>query len=256
MLTAAKEGTFSASSDPCVFFPLAASEGVPKNSRLGFARKNPAPHQGSAWSNSGKALGIEEVVWENCGRSDDSARYYDSSAGRFFSEDPIRFRGGTNLYTYVQNRPDILRDPSGRIAWGGGIVGSAAGGVFWAGGGGEGAFYFVGDSRGNQGILSCSGFGIGAVAGASASVQAGSVVCPNCKSICDMPGAFGGVQAFGGVGANGAAGGGVSLSNTSATIFTSAGVGVGVGGGLVAVGGSCTLIWKHDNCPSCPAATQ
>ena len=40
MLTAAKEGTFSASSDPCVFFPLAAAAGVSENSRLGFkARK-------------------------------------------------------------------------------------------------------------------------------------------------------------------------------------------------------------------------
>jgi RHS repeat-associated protein len=113
MLTAAKEGTFSASSDPCVFFPLAASEGVPKNSRLEFARKNPAPHQGSAWSNSGKALGIEEVVWENCGRSDDSARYYDSPSGKFASEDPIKFAGGNNFYRYTMNSPATLADPRG-----------------------------------------------------------------------------------------------------------------------------------------------
>jgi len=116
MLTAAKEGTFSAfsaSSDPCVFFPLAASEGVPKNSRLGFARKNPAPHQGSAWSNSGKALGIEEVVWEICGGSDDSARYYDPAVGRFVSEDPIGFSGGFNFYRYARNNPVRRKDPSG-----------------------------------------------------------------------------------------------------------------------------------------------
>ena len=114
MLTAAKEGTFSASSDPCVFFPLAPSEGVPKNSRLGFARKNPAPHQGSAWSNSRKALGIEEVVWEICGGSDDSARYYDPSAGRFLSEDPLEFGGsGPNFYTYVFNSSMNLLDPTG-----------------------------------------------------------------------------------------------------------------------------------------------
>jgi len=113
MLTAAKEGTFSASSDPCVFFPLAASEGVPKNSRLGFARKNPAPHQGSAWSNSGKALGIEEVVWEICGGSDDSARYYDVQTGRFLNEDSIGFGGGINFYAYVVNDPLNLEDPFG-----------------------------------------------------------------------------------------------------------------------------------------------
>jgi len=110
MLTAAKEGTFSASSDPCVFFPLAPSEGVPKNSRLGFARKNPAPHQGSAWSNSGKALGIEEVVWEICGGSDDSARYYDPNAGRFLSEDPLGSGGGINFYAYAGNSSPNLKD--------------------------------------------------------------------------------------------------------------------------------------------------
>jgi RHS repeat-associated protein len=113
MLTAAKEGTFSASSDPCVFFPLAASEGVPENSRLGFARKNPAPHQGSAWPNSGKALGIEEVVWENCGGSDDSARYYDQNVGRFISEDPVGYAGGDDFYSFVDNDPIDFADPSG-----------------------------------------------------------------------------------------------------------------------------------------------
>jgi len=114
MLTAAKEGTFSPSSDPCVFFPLAASEGVPKNSRLGFARKNPAPHQGSAWSNSGKALGIEEVVWEICGGSDDSARYYDPQSGRFMSEDPLRFfAGNISFYGYAEQNPANFIDPLG-----------------------------------------------------------------------------------------------------------------------------------------------
>jgi RHS repeat-associated protein len=39
------------------------------------------------------------------------ARYYDPSTGRFISEDPIRF--GPNVYTYVRNRPLVLRDPLG-----------------------------------------------------------------------------------------------------------------------------------------------
>ena len=39
------------------------------------------------------------------------ARYYDPSIGRFISEDPIR---ATNLYTYVDNRPLDLVDPTGK----------------------------------------------------------------------------------------------------------------------------------------------
>ena len=129
MSLATKEQSLSAFSDPCVFFPLAADPAeletrfgetaqLRKNSRQGFARKNVAPHQGSAWSNSGKALGIEEVVWENGGRSDDSARYYNPTLGRFISEDPIGFAGGqANLYGYVFNSPTNFIDPFGLDGW-------------------------------------------------------------------------------------------------------------------------------------------
>jgi RHS repeat-associated protein len=41
------------------------------------------------------------------------ARYFDSSIGRFFSEDPIGFKGGIDFYTYVMNRPTRLVDPTG-----------------------------------------------------------------------------------------------------------------------------------------------
>jgi RHS repeat-associated protein len=41
------------------------------------------------------------------------ARYYDSSAGRFLSEDPVRFSGGSDFYAYVGNNPVYWIDPLG-----------------------------------------------------------------------------------------------------------------------------------------------
>lgn len=41
------------------------------------------------------------------------ARYYDPAAGRFLSEDPIRFSGGSNFYTYTGNSPISWYDPFG-----------------------------------------------------------------------------------------------------------------------------------------------
>jgi RHS repeat-associated protein len=41
------------------------------------------------------------------------ARYYDSSVGRFISEDAVRFGGGPNFYEYVGNTPTNFVDPTG-----------------------------------------------------------------------------------------------------------------------------------------------
>lgn len=41
------------------------------------------------------------------------ARYYDSTAGRFLSEDPMQFKAGVNFYTYVLNDPIDNTDPLG-----------------------------------------------------------------------------------------------------------------------------------------------
>lgn len=43
-------------------------------------------------------------------------RYYDPLAGRFLSEDPLRFGGGENFYPYVLNSPIGLSDPMGLSA--------------------------------------------------------------------------------------------------------------------------------------------
>jgi RHS repeat-associated protein len=41
------------------------------------------------------------------------ARDYDMNIGRFISEDPIRFKAGTNFYKYVNNSPLNAADPTG-----------------------------------------------------------------------------------------------------------------------------------------------
>ncbi|GAC1669002.1 MAG: hypothetical protein NVS9B4_25040 [Candidatus Acidiferrum sp.] len=41
------------------------------------------------------------------------ARYYNSNAGRFLSEDPTGFRAGANFYPYVSGNPLIFNDPTG-----------------------------------------------------------------------------------------------------------------------------------------------
>jgi len=41
------------------------------------------------------------------------ARYYDSTIGRFLSEDSVAFREGVNFYRYVRNNPTRFTDPSG-----------------------------------------------------------------------------------------------------------------------------------------------
>jgi RHS repeat-associated protein len=46
------------------------------------------------------------------------ARYYNSTFGRFISEDPAGFDGGDlNLYAYVLDNPVNLTDPSGKCPW-------------------------------------------------------------------------------------------------------------------------------------------
>ena len=45
------------------------------------------------------------------------ARYYDTSTGRFISEDPIGFLGGFNFYAYVENGVTRRSDPFGLWPW-------------------------------------------------------------------------------------------------------------------------------------------
>ncbi len=56
---------------------------------------------------AGREFDTETGVYYN------RARYYDESTGRFLSEDPVEFIGGTNFYRYANNNPAIFVDPSG-----------------------------------------------------------------------------------------------------------------------------------------------
>jgi len=54
------------------------------------------------------------VVWGNYTASYYRARYYDPSAGRFVSEDPIGLnQGSSNYYAYAVNSPLMFVDPEG-----------------------------------------------------------------------------------------------------------------------------------------------
>jgi hypothetical protein len=199
-------------------------------------------------------LSVSLLGFEVPKRSYYRARYYDTNPGRFLTEDPIRFRAGTNFYSYVHNRPLTLRDPKGRMAWGGGINIAAMGGIFNAGGGVEGSCMIVGDTAGNTGLLCCGGLGGGYVVGAGASAQASSAVCPTCSTICDMEGGSVQGEGFGGAGPGLGGGGGVSLSMKHAMIFASGGPAIGEGGGVVILATNCKLVLGGKKCKNCSAA--
>lgn len=60
-----------------------------------------------------------------------SLRYYDPSAGRFLTRDPIGYKGGANQYEYVSDDPTNGSDPSGLHAIGpiGGPIGGCVGAI-------------------------------------------------------------------------------------------------------------------------------
>jgi len=52
------------------------------------------------------------------------ARYYDAEVGRFISEDPIKFAGGVNFYSFVNGNPVNVIDPYGKQPFAVGSVGA------------------------------------------------------------------------------------------------------------------------------------
>jgi RHS repeat-associated protein len=69
----------------------------------------------------GNSAGSAKTRFGYTGRERDSltglmyyrARFYDPQLGRFISEDPVRFSGGSNWYAYVNNNPVNFSDPTG-----------------------------------------------------------------------------------------------------------------------------------------------
>ena len=56
-------------------------------------------------------------------------RYYDPSAGRFLTRDPIGYKGGANPYEYVGDGPTGKSDPSGLLPNIGGAIGACLGAI-------------------------------------------------------------------------------------------------------------------------------
>ncbi|WP_455712983.1 RHS repeat-associated core domain-containing protein [Streptomyces phaeochromogenes] len=63
------------------------------------------------------------------------SRYYDPQTGRFISQDPIGYTGGTNLYQYALSAPTTYTDPTGNSPLIAGCVigGLMEGGMDWLG---------------------------------------------------------------------------------------------------------------------------
>jgi RHS repeat-associated protein len=121
------------------------------------------------------------------------ARWYDPHQGRFVTEDPIRFRGGINLYAYVGGNPLNGIDPFGLLTFSLGIslhIGFGPINIHVGGG-------IVVDTSGHVGLYTEKGCGANFGGDVSGGVSFGF---SNADSITDLNGPFlagGGEAGFG-----------------------------------------------------------
>ena len=78
-------------------------------------------------ANAFEFVGQFGVMNEGNGLEFMRARYYDPESGRFTQPDPIGVLGGLNLYSYTQNNPASLVDPTGHVL-------TLAGAMYWLAG--------------------------------------------------------------------------------------------------------------------------
>ena len=108
-----------------MLFPLAAFEGIGENSRQGSATRKTSLHRGRAWSNSARALGIEEVLVESCV----GYRSSGNSSGGFFSGIKDKFLDF--LARNANYLPGVCT--AGAFGFGTGGAGNASGGAEFGG---------------------------------------------------------------------------------------------------------------------------
>ncbi|MEE1797665.1 polymorphic toxin-type HINT domain-containing protein [Streptomyces sp. JV176] len=104
-------------------------------------------------------------------------RYYDPETGRFISQDPIGYAGGTNLYEYALSSPTTYTDPSGNNPMLAGCVGGGLldGGIDWLTQRLSGRKVNWGQV-GGAAAMGCLGGMLGAAGGAKWAARGG---CPN-----------------------------------------------------------------------------
>jgi RHS repeat-associated protein len=180
-----------------------------------------------------QGLGIDTET----GLYDNRARMFDPNLGQFISRDPIGYRGGINLYEYVQSKPIISLDPKGLeeckyIVWSWGMSLSLP----FFGIGPSASFSPIVVAKGKNGT--CYGIAIGAGASVGfggvggSGYQVGSFVGDCCPK--KMEGNSWGVETEVGVAAVGGYGGGAGVGldeNGINGVSGGAGVMSGVGAG-------------------------
>ena len=100
-----EEGRFAGEGGVEIYWQAWLPEGGPR--AVIVLAHGASEHSGRyAWT--GREMDVETDLQYN------RARYYDSTTGRWISQDPLGFDAGdSNLYRYVKNRPIVDSDPSG-----------------------------------------------------------------------------------------------------------------------------------------------